>query len=132
MPKFTNEENTRLRQFIAQRVQGHGLAGEFYQSQLIYRADLDRIWRRGWLFAGHTCQIPNPGDYFTFRLDHDSLIVTRDDDGAIHALYNVCRHRGTEICTEAAGHAGRFICPYHQWVYARDGSLVSCRRCRES
>ena len=127
MASFTADENRFLRSAVAAREEGYTLPRDFYQSDLIYRADLERIWRRGWLFAGHTCQIPSPGDYFTFRVDDDSLIITRDDDGLIHALYNVCRHRGTELCDAESGHTGRFVCSYHQWVYARDGALLTCR-----
>ena len=57
--------------------------------------------------------------------------MIRDDDGEINALWNVCRHRGTQICDESSGSAGRLVCPYHQWTYARDGSLVSCRGMQE-
>jgi glycine betaine catabolism A len=99
----------------------------FYTNETVYRADLDRIWRRGWLFAGHTCQIPNPGDYFTFEVDVDSILVIRGDDGAIHALHNVCRHRGMRLCSEPIGSVRRIVCPYHQWGYARDGRLMNCR-----
>lgn len=127
MTDFTAEQNSAVRIAIAARKNGCGLPRDFHQSDFIYQADLERIWRRGWLFAGHTCQIPNAGDYFTFRVDADSLIITRDDDGVVHALYNTCRHRGTELCDNESGHAGRFVCPYHQWVYAHDGSLLTCR-----
>jgi Rieske 2Fe-2S family protein len=120
-------ENDSIRELIASRRAGHGLPGEFYRDDLVYRADIERVWRRGWLFAGHTCQIREPGDYFTFEIDTDSLIVLRDDDGSIHALHNVCRHRGTLLCTESEGKLGRIVCPYHQWTYGRDGALQSCR-----
>ena len=106
---------------------GRSLAREFYSDERVYRKEIDSIWRQGWLFAGHSCEIPTPGDYFTFDLDGDSLIVLRDDDGGIRALFNVCRHRGTQLCDQGAGHVGRIVCPYHQWTYARDGSLVTCR-----
>ncbi len=131
MTQYTAGENQSIRELLASRRAEFGLRREFYQSELIYRADLDRIWRRGWLFAGHTCQIPQPGNYFTVRLENDSLIIVRDDDGSLHALYNVCRHRGTEICDSQCGHVGRFVCPYHQWTYARDGALISCRGMHE-
>src|SRR5437870_4841465 len=62
---------------------GWSLPGEFYSDEAVYRADLERIWRRGWLFAGHTCEIPNPGDYFTLNVDTDSLIIIRGEDGTI-------------------------------------------------
>jgi Rieske 2Fe-2S family protein len=128
---LTAQENQSLRELIAAREPGYGLPGEFYSSEAVYRAELERIWRRGWLFVAHTCEIPAPGDYLTFCVDADSLIVIRDDDGSIKALWNVCRHRGTQICSEPQGKVGRLVCPYHQWAYGRDGSLVSCRGMQE-
>ena len=127
MPQLTSNEERELETLIAARSAGFSLPGDFYTSDLVYRAELDRIWRTGWLFAGHVCEIPQPGDYFTFAVDDDSLIVNRDDDGDICAHWNVCRHRGTQICSESHGTAGKFVCPYHQWVYGRDGALISCR-----
>src|SRR5438128_8788948 len=102
---------------------GWSLPRDCYVNEMVYQADLERIWRRGWLFAGHTCQIPEPGDYFTLDLDTDSLILIRDDDGRVRALNNVCRHRGSLLVSEPAGRLRRFVCPYHQWVYDRDGAL---------
>ncbi len=61
------------------------------------------------------------------EVDTDSIIVTRGDDGAIHSFHNVCRHRGSMICTEPAGHVARLVCPYHQWTYGLDGRLLACR-----
>jgi Rieske 2Fe-2S family protein len=126
-PRFTAEENRSIAELVARRQPGYSLPGEFYSSELVYRAELDRIWRTGWLFVAHTCELRNPGDYLTFAVGDDSLIVIRNDDGIIHALWNVCRHRGTIICDQPQGRVGRLVCPYHQWAYARDGSLVSCR-----
>ena len=131
MPSLTAHEKQAIGKLIASRRPGFCLPGEFYTNELVYRAELDAIWRRGWLFAGHTCEVPNPGDYFTFAVEDDSIIVIRDDGGEIRALWNVCRHRGTQICGEPRGRAGRLVCPYHQWTFARDGSLVSCRGMQE-
>ena len=128
---MTSAENERIRNLIALRQDGYSLPRDFYGDASVYRADMDRVWRRGWLFAGHTCQIPNSGDYFTFELGNDSLIVVRDDDGRVRAFHNLCRHRGTRLCDQPVGRVGRFVCPYHQWTYARDGSLVSCRGMQE-
>ncbi len=106
---------------------GWSLPGAFYSKPEIYQADLERIWRRGWLFLGHSCEIPEPGDYFTCEVDTDPLLVVRAEDGSVCTLHNVCRHRGSIICTEPAGHANRLVCPYHQWVYGLDGGLLACR-----
>ena len=53
-------------------------------------------------------------------------IVTRDDRAAIHALFNVCRHRGTRLCEQTEGHfVDRIQCPYHAWTYDLDGRLLA-------
>ena len=106
---------------------GWSLPGEFYHEDEVYQLDIEHVWRTGWLFAGHTCEIAKPGNYFTMEVDSDSIIIIRADDGIIHALHNVCRHRGSRICSEACGHVSRFVCPYHQWTYGLDGTLLACR-----
>jgi len=106
---------------------GWSLPGEFYRDAATYQKDLERVWRTGWLFAGHTCEISKPGDYFTLEVDTDSIIVIRNGDGTVQALHNVCRHRGSMICTETSGHLDRLGCPYHQWTYRLDGALIACR-----
>src|SRR6185436_15069587 len=45
----------------------------------------------------------------------------------VQGLFNVCRHRGSLICTGSTGNATRFVCPYHQWTYGLDGRLLACR-----
>jgi Rieske 2Fe-2S family protein len=117
----------RIESLIEQCQPGWSLPQAFYSDHEVYRADVESVWRRGWLFAGHSCEIPKAGDYFTLQMDTDSIIVARGDDGAIHGLHNVCRHRGSVLCTEPSGHAARFVCPYHQWTYRLDGKLLACR-----
>jgi len=120
-----------LADLIGRRRPGYALEHEFFSSDDLYRLEMERIWRSSWIFAGHTCQVPEPGDYFTYELDGDPVIIIRGDDRRIRALHNVCRHRGTIVCTEDSGHAGRLVCPYHQWVYGRDGRLLGCRGMQE-
>ena len=92
---------------------------------------MDSIWRAGWLFAGHSCQIPNPGDYFLYEVDGDFAHHRARQERQVHALYNVCRHRGSLICEAPEGHVKRFICPYHQWTYDIDGHLLLWRGMQE-
>ena len=125
--RATNHLPPRVEALIAAHTPGYSLPRGFYCDEEVYRSDVEHIWRKSWLFVGHTCQIPDAGDFFTFQLDTDSVIVTRAADGEVHALHNVCRHRGTLICRETSGNALRLVCPYHQWVYANDGKLLSCR-----
>jgi Rieske 2Fe-2S family protein len=127
MSSIDQDSAERIAALVASRQDNYSLPGGFYSDEAVYRAEIDSIWRRGWLFVGHTCEIRQPGDYITFAVANDSLIVIRGDDGQISALWNVCRHRGTQICDEPAGRAGRLVCPYHQWTYSRTGELLSCR-----
>ena len=59
---------------------------------------MEFVWRAGWLFAGHSCQIRRPGEYFLYDVDGDSLIIVRGNEWQLSAFYNVCRHRGSIIC----------------------------------
>ena len=130
-PKHGDASGDLVETWLAQCRAGWALPGGFYSDETLYRADLNRVWRTGWLFAGHSCEVLKAGDYFTLELDGDSLIVIRGDDGAIHGLHNVCRHRGSLICDEPSGRAARLVCPYHQWTYGRDGKLLACRGMQE-
>jgi Rieske 2Fe-2S family protein len=55
------------------------------------------------------------------------VIVIRGEGGAVHALHNLCRHRGPQICDEPCGHVSKLVCPYHQWAYGLDGRLLAWR-----
>jgi Rieske 2Fe-2S family protein len=126
MQSLTAAELMHLKQALAQKRPGHGLPRDLYHDGLVYRAEMDFIWRLGWLFAGHSCQIPQPGDYFLLCRTA-ILIIVRDNAGQVRALYNVCRHRGTTICEAPQGKVKRFVCPYHQWTYDLDGRLLLWR-----
>jgi len=99
----------------------------FYRSHLVYAKELDALIFRSWLYACHISEIPHPGDYQLFEIGEDSVIISRDAMGEIHALMNVCRHRGARVCEEASGNRKTFVCPYHGWVYNTDGSLRAAR-----
>ena len=110
---------------------GFSLPGRYYWSREQFAVDLERVFYRNWLFAGHTCQVAEPGDFFSFQIGQDSILVVRDEAGEIHALFNSCRHRGSQLCEAERGRVTKFICPYHQWVYGLDGSLQHCRLMNE-
>ena len=113
-----------IEHLIARQPAGHSLLRPFYSDPEIYKLDIATVWRRGWLFAGHSCEIPKPGDFFSIKIDTDSILIVRAENGEAHALHNVCRHRGSLICEEECGHVRRLACPYHRWTYGLDGSLL--------
>ena len=101
------------------------LPGWVYHHPEMTRLELERILKPSWQIACHISQIPKAGDYVTFELGADSVIVLREAGGTIRALRNVCRHRGTRLLEGAGKCHGRITCPYHGWTYRYDGSLLA-------
>jgi phenylpropionate dioxygenase-like ring-hydroxylating dioxygenase large terminal subunit len=102
---------------------GHALPRGVYHDPEVYESEIRRIFLKSWLYVGHASQVPQKGDYFLFEIAGESVIVIRGGEGRIHALLNVCRHRGSRVCDGPEGHETRLVCKYHGWTYALDGSL---------
>jgi len=118
---------TDLTDLLRSRNPGKSLPQEFYVDPDLFEEELSRVFHANWLFAGHTCEIPEPGDYFLLPIGGEELIVLRDKEGGVRAHFNVCRHRGSRIATEPRGRSRSLVCPYHQWVYKLDGCLANAR-----
>lgn len=116
-----------LQNLLQSRTPGKSLPRQFYLDGRIFDEDLRRIFYNNWLFAGLSCEIAKPGDYFVFEVGDESLLILRDKENRVQAFFNVCRHRGSRIVTGSRGCARALVCPYHQWVYALDGSLTNAR-----
>lgn len=116
---------------LANRRVDHSLEQAFYTDPELYKLDLQEIWYKDWLFVGHDCEIPRAGNYFTLQVGDYPVVVTRDRQGTIRALHNSCRHRGSRVCSGAKGASAKLVCPYHQWTYELDGSLIFARQMGE-
>ena len=112
----------------AQRA-GHALSREFYCDEPLFAQEVQRLLLRHWHCLGHQSQVPEPGDFFTTSFCGEPLLVVRGQDREVRTLLNVCRHRGSRVCTQESGHArgGVFVCPYHAWSYGLDGRLRAAR-----
>lgn len=127
MSALSIPQQTLLRDLVVSYRPGHGLPRPFYTTAALYELELELYWQRGWLFAGHSCQVREPGEYFVYEVGTSAVIIVRQDNGTLAAHHNVCRHRGSVIATEACGKTRAFVCPYHQWSYGLDGKLRHCR-----
>ena len=94
-----------------------------FSDQAIYDEEMEKIFARAWLMIGHESLVPNPDDFFHTYMGEDPVILTRDANGTLHALLNMCRHRGNRVVRCDDGNAKRFVCTYHGWTYRNDGSL---------
>ena len=89
----------------------------------IYREELEKIFGRAWQMIGHVSLVPKPNDFFHTYMGEDPVILTRDNNGALHAFLNMCRHRGNRIVRADEGNAKNFMCTYHGWTFSNDGKL---------
>ena len=113
-----------LKKELETRDEGMSLAQPFYNDPHLFRADLEEVFYKEWIFVGMTSEVATKGDYFTVEIGQNPILVVRDAEGGIQAFHNVCRHRGSTICTEHRGKAANLVCPYHQWTYDLKGNLL--------
>ncbi len=116
-----------VEEILSKYREGWSLPQDLYFHPDVLAHEKEVIWKQNWLFAGFTCEIPNAGDYFTYMVIDQPIIVIRGDEGEVYAHHNTCRHRGSVICTEESGNEPNLVCPYHNWVYAKNGSLKNAR-----
>ena len=100
------------------------IPAHIYNDAEIHELEKERIFGRSWIFVAHESEIPGPGDYVVRRVLDDSFIVVRDEHGHVRVLFNMCLHRGMQVCRAELGTASHFRCPYHGWSYRNDGRLV--------
>jgi len=116
--------STDIRALIERRKAGYSLEAPFYHSEAIFALDMEAIFRQHWIQVAVAPDVPEPGDYVTVELGSDSILIVRDDDMAIRAFHNVCRHRGARLCNADKGTVGNIVCPYHSWTYNLTGQLM--------
>lgn len=94
------------------------------------RCEADKLWPKVWLHAGREEEIPAVGDYMTFDVADDSIIVVRSSEDSIRAFHNVCSHRGRRLvdkppgCNNACGRKRQFTCGFHGWTYDLEGNNI--------
>ena len=109
---------------IASELAGWSLPAWTYRDADFMELERRKIWRPAWQLVCHESDIPQPGDYQSFRIPGELAFVVRGKDGAIRAFHNVCRHRAARLVDGDHGNCGgRITCPYHAWSYGLDGRL---------
>jgi len=104
-------------------LRGDPITGDRYTSKDFMQAEWDHMWTRIWHVAGRTAELEEAGDYIVHDFMNESVFCVRQEDGSIKAFYNSCRHRGMRLVWDNAA-ADSFQCPYHGWVWGKDGVLA--------
>jgi phenylpropionate dioxygenase-like ring-hydroxylating dioxygenase large terminal subunit len=109
---------------ISRLVRDDAIHQSVYTDPAIFEREVDKIFRRVWIYVGHESQVKKPGDFITLELIGQPLIMVRHRDRQIRVLFNRCGHRGAKVVNEPSGNARTFQCCYHGWSFNTDGSLA--------
>jgi phenylpropionate dioxygenase-like ring-hydroxylating dioxygenase large terminal subunit len=103
---------------------------EAYISEDYVRAERDKLWRKIWQQVGRVEEIPDVGNFLTYEILDDSIVVVRTAADKIAAYHNVCTHRGRRLvdcphgAKNACGKKKTFVCGYHGWQFNLEGENI--------
>jgi phenylpropionate dioxygenase-like ring-hydroxylating dioxygenase large terminal subunit len=106
------------------------IPAEAFVSRDYAQAEADRLWAKVWQQAGRVEEIPEVGNFFTYEICNDSILVVRTAPDVIKAYHNVCSHRGRRLVStppdahSASGRKMKFVCGYHAWTFDLDGKAT--------
>ncbi len=106
----------------------HTLPASFYRKKSTFEEAKEKIFAASWLYVADAEVVKSPGSVYPFTLLEgvldEPLILTRDLEGNLHCLSNVCTHRG-KIVVEEPGNKRMLSCSYHGRCFRLDGSFKS-------
>jgi Rieske 2Fe-2S family protein len=120
------------------------LPSHYYTAPDIFQREKDLIFAQEWFCAGREEELPSQGNSTVLEVAGESILVVRTMKGELRAHYNVCRHRGAQLCSTSddsewnvnlAGGvtpSGSIRCPYHQWTYNLEGELIGAPFLKEA
>ncbi|OVZ64870.1 aromatic-ring-hydroxylating dioxygenase subunit alpha [Pigmentiphaga sp. NML080357] len=114
---YTNEE-------FANMVQADRVHRAYYTDPDVFDVEMRKVFGKVWVYVGHDSLVPRPGDYYCTTLAGQPVVLSRDDKGGVHVLYNRCGHRGAKVLSTTRGNARVFSCMYHGWGFRPNGELA--------
>jgi phenylpropionate dioxygenase-like ring-hydroxylating dioxygenase large terminal subunit len=118
-------QDRKFATMVDERPNEFRVATAAYRGPEVFETEMARVFYRTWIFLCHESELPNPGDFKSTLLGTQPVIVSRDQQGALHAVLNACTHRGATLCREEKGNTRNFICPYHGWAFRPSGELIA-------
>ncbi len=126
MARRSRDELCDAGRFSSDPERSYSLPGRFYTDPEIFALEKEKVFFRTWQYVGPAELLAKPGDYLTYRLLDQNIVIIRGADGGLRAFYNVCQHRAHKLL-EGSGHVKVITCPYHAWSYDLDGGLRTAR-----
>ena len=108
---------TRVTWSESDQAAGMSLPAPYFYDESIFQKERLNIFLRSWHLVAHVSELRAPGDFVTYDILDQSVIVTRSKEGGIHAFHNVCQHRGNRLLSARRGHTPAITCGYHAWTY---------------
>jgi len=105
------------------QTKAHGIGVGRYIDPGFARLEYEKLWSRVWQIAARVDEIPAKGDFTTYKIGDQSVLLVRVDESTIKAYHNFCPHRGTTL-GQGCGHyeGGKIICPFHGWRWDLAGN----------
>lgn len=103
------------------------LPGEWYTNEALYQLEVERIFKKDWIYVARADELAKPGDWLSAEIAGEALMLVRGEDGEIRAMSRVCPHRFTDVLAEAEhdhGNCNGFVCPYHAWAFNLQGRMT--------
>lgn len=102
------------------------VSAEPYYDPEIFDQEVEKVFRKSWIFAGELQEVANPGQFFVrkFPFAKTSVLVVRGQDGELRAFHNVCTHRGNKLEWKEGGKCKGFACNFHGWTFDTQGELI--------
>ena len=125
---LTNAELEQIRgRYDQSAIRSHSINTRSYIDPKFLQIEQEQVFKRCWQFVCHEEKLSETGNYISFQIANQSILVMRNNKGELKAFYNVCQHRGHELLF-GEGKTKRITCPYHAWTYDLDGQLVNAPR----
>jgi len=112
-----------LERVLAPLEHAHGLPAAAYVDEAVFALEREALFSRSWICVGRECEVSSPGEFILAEVAGEEIVVVRGPDLELHALCNVCRHRGLRLVDVERGRVAEFVCPYHGWSYELGGAL---------
>lgn len=99
----------------------------WYLREDFLQRETEQVLLQQWQPVARLEELTNRGSFVSGTFLQQPWVVTRSQEGQLHAFYNVCRHHAA-LVAQGSGCAAQLTCPYHGWVYDLDGKLRKAPR----